>query len=221
MSLLAQFEAISPNLVLGPTLSALPSLEVTLEHQYALDPDQPIAVCWIRCDDPDRLDRTLERDETVAAFELIDERSAQFLYRIRRSDSDVVDAYRQWVTVGGQLLAARARDGRWEIEMRFPDRESFASYHEFLLFEGVSFDLTRLSDGPRTDRAADGERETLTESQREVLSLAYEGGFFEILRETTLSIIADGLGISDQAASERLRRGQSRLIEEHVVSGRP
>lgn len=220
MSLLAEFEAASPDLVLGPTLSAMPSLEVKLEQQFALDPDQPIAVCWIRCDDPDRLERTLDADGTIDGFERIDGETDRLLYRIRRSDSDVVDAYRQWVTVGGELLTGRARGGRWEIEMRFPDRDTFNSYHEFLQAEGVTFELRRLADGPRPPHCEGDGRTTLTESQREALRLAYEYGFFEVPRETELSAIADALEISDQAVSERLRRGQARLIEEHVVPDR-
>ncbi|WP_265108123.1 helix-turn-helix domain-containing protein [Halosolutus halophilus] len=218
MSLLAEFEAVAPDFVLGPTLSAIPSLEVELEDQYALDPDRPLAVCWFRCDDPERLDPTLDGDGTIDEFERIDEGDEWFLYRIRRSDSGVVDAYRQWVAAGGELLAGRARNGRWEIEMRFPDRDTFSSYHAFLKAEGVTVELRRLADGPRPDRHDGDERATLTDSQREALRIAHEHGFFEVPRETELSAIADALGISDQAVSERLRRGQARLIEEHVVS---
>ncbi|MFC4543385.1 helix-turn-helix domain-containing protein [Halosolutus amylolyticus] len=220
MSLLAEFEAVSPALVLGPTLSAMPSLEVSLEHQYALDPDRPFVVCRIRCDDPGRLDRVLADDGTIDEFERVDGGPERFLYRLRRSDSGVVDAYRQWVTVGGELLAGRATNGRWEIEMRFPNRDAFNTYHEFLQSEDVTFELRRLADGPWPDRPGDDGQATLTESQREALRVAYEDGFFEVPRGTGLSAIADALDISEQAVSERLRRGQARLIEEHVVPDR-
>ena len=214
MGLRAEFDATSPDLVLGPTLDAMPSLEVRVERQYALDPAHPIAFCWVRCADLERLERTLAADGTVDAFECVERTAERTLFRIRRSDTDVVPAYRRWVSAGGELLECRGVDGRWEVTMRFPDRESFARYHEFLEGRGVQFDLHRLETGPDVDRAAS---ETLTESQREALVLAFEYGFFEVPRETGLSEIAAAFGISNQAVSERLRRGQARLIEEYVL----
>ncbi|MFC6717358.1 helix-turn-helix domain-containing protein [Natrialbaceae archaeon GCM10025810] len=212
MSILAEFEAAASDLVLGPTLEAVPSLAVEIERQYALDPDRPVAFCWVTCADVDRLERALGHDPTVAGFELLERRGRRRLYRIQRSDSNVIGAYRRWMAVGGELLRCRGSDARWEFEMRFPDRDSFTSYHEFLERRGVALDLCRLSDGGRS-RGAD---DVLTEAQREALVLAYEEGFFDVPRETTLSEIAELLDISDQAVSERLRRGQTRLIDEFV-----
>lgn len=214
MSLLAEFEAASPDLVLGQTLEALPSLTLELERQYALDPDRPIAFCWAKCRDYGRLERAFDEDGTVDAYERLTRADEWALYRIRRSDSGVVPAYRQWVSIGGELLGCRGTDGRWEIEMRFPDREAFTRYHEFLERQNVEFALHRLSASDRTGRIEPPE--TLTESQREALVIAHEHGFFEVPRETTLDSIADSLEISNQAVSERLRRGQARLIEEHL-----
>ncbi|WP_049921332.1 helix-turn-helix domain-containing protein [Halopiger djelfimassiliensis] len=219
MSLLAEFEAASSALVLGPTLAAMPSLEVDLERQYALDPERPIAFCWIQCRDFEQFERTLDRDETIANFERINRRDEserdRVLYRLQQSDSDVVHAYRQWVSVGGQLLDCRGSDGRWEVEMRFPDRDAFSRYQAFLERENVAFELHRIADGSVGDRPTGGE--VLTESQREALVLAYEGGFFEIPRETKLSAVAETLEISTQSVSERLRRGQAQLIEDQLL----
>lgn len=212
MSILAEFEATSPDLVLGPTLEAMPSLDVEIERQYAIDPDRPVVFCWVTCPDVDGLERALRRDPTVDEFDLLERRGRRLLYRIQRSDSNVIGAYRRWVAVGGELLRCRGSDARWEVQMRFPDRESFTTYHEFLERRGVAFDLQRLSDGGNSRRTSD----VLTAAQREAMLLAYEGGFFDVPRETTLSDIAQVLEISDQAVSERLRRGQTRLIAEHV-----
>lgn len=215
MSLLAAFEASSPALLLGPTLEALPSIDVDLERQYALDPERPIAFCRVRCRDRERFDRALADDATIAAFDRIGAADGWELYRLHRSDTDVVGAYRRWVDAGGELLDCRGSDGRWEIEMRFPDRDSFSRYHEFLVDEGVTLELHRLAeDGAYRCCESDS---GLTDAQREALTLAYERGFFEVPRETGLSEIADRLGISNQAVSERLRRGQAQLIDHRLV----
>ncbi|MEY7848624.1 helix-turn-helix domain-containing protein [Natrarchaeobius sp. A-rgal3] len=215
MSLLAEFEAASPSLVLGPTLEALPSLTIELERQYALDPDRPIVFCWTRYHDRDRLERELDADETVDEFDRLVHSGDRALYRMQRSDSGVISAYRRWVAAGGELLECLGSEGRWEVEMRFPDRESFAEYYTFLEGEDVEFELHRLANGEVARRA--GESNPLTESQREAIVLAYERGFFDVPRGTDLATVAEMLGISTQAVSERLRRGQSRLIDEHVL----
>ncbi|ELZ12068.1 Bacterio-opsin activator HTH domain protein [Natrinema thermotolerans DSM 11552] len=215
MSLHVAFEASSPSLVLAPTFDALPSLEVALERQYALDPARPIAFCWTRCRNRKRLERALAADPTVARFDRIASEDDRDLYRLQRSETNVVGAYRQWVAAGGELLECRGADGRWNVEMRFPDRASFGRYHDFLVDEGVSVELRRLAEtDTRSRRAGDP---TLTDRQREALSLAHERGFFEVPRETDLAEIAAQLEISNQAVSERLRRGQARLVESHVV----
>ncbi len=214
MSLLASFEASSPALVLGPTLEALPSADIAIERQYALDPARPIVFCWVRHRDRERVERALATDETVADFERIGGGDGRDCYRLQRSDTDVVEAYRRWVTAGGQLLDCRGSDGRWEVEMRFPDRESFSDYHDFLADEGVALELHRLADG---DDSRHRSESALTDAQREALVLAHERGFFEVPRETGLSEVADQLGISTQAVSERLRRGQAQLIEAQLL----
>ncbi|THE65097.1 bacterio-opsin activator [Salinadaptatus halalkaliphilus] len=215
MSLLAEFEAASPNLVLGPTLEAMPAVTIDLERQYAVDPEQPVAFCWVRCAEPPHFEATLTTDDTVDSFDRVGTTDEWALYRIHRSDSDVVGAYRQWVSVGGELLECRATDGRWAVEMRFPDRDAFTAYHAFLEDEDVEFELHRLADGDQARRVRN--REFLTESQREALVLAHEHGFFDVPRNTTLATIADSLDISNQAVSERLRRGQGRLIDEYLL----
>ncbi len=53
----------------------------------------------------------------------------------------------------------------------------------------------------------------LTTEQREALAVAYRNGYFAVPRETTTAALAEKLGISGQAVSERLRRGYTRLVD--------
>ncbi len=52
----------------------------------------------------------------------------------------------------------------------------------------------------------------LTDRQREVLTAAYESGFFESPRETTGAQLADLLGVSQPTITHHLREGQRRLF---------
>ena len=214
MSLRVAFEAASSDLVLGPTLEAMPGVTVDLERQYAIDPERPVAFCRVYTDTLERFERAVNRDDTIASFERIDRTDETGLYRLCRSDGDVVQAYREWVAAGGELLECRGANGSWTVEMRFPDRSSFGRYHDFLETEGVSLEVRRLAAGNGSPSDDGGAK--LTKSQREALRLAAELGFFDVPRETGLEEIADRLDISTQAVSERLRRGQARLVEEYT-----
>lgn len=56
-------------------------------------------------------------------------------------------------------------------------------------------------------------RVALTEKQKQAFKLAYESGYYSIPRETTLSHVAESLGIKRVAMQERLRR-----VEQHVMT---
>lgn len=63
------------------------------------------------------------------------------------------------------------------------------------------------------DEMADLGNPQITQRQREILRIAYQMGFFEVPRDSTLEDVSDELNISHQAASERIRRAMSQLAE--------
>lgn len=212
MPIVAEYTAASRDLPLGPTLRRLPDVAIDVERQFATDPERPIGFFWATYDDFDAFEETLRDDPTVERFERFGDRRKRALYRIRQSGSGTLDSYRRWVALGAQPLSRRGTEGRWTVRMRFPDRAAFGSYLEYLVDAGVDVHVRRLSE-EFVDTIDDG---PLTDPQREALRLAYERGFYEIPRRTTLGDLASELGVSDQAVSERLRRAQARLIDEYV-----
>lgn len=59
----------------------------------------------------------------------------------------------------------------------------------------------------------------LTQRQNEIISLAYQNGFFNIPRSVSLSEFADDLNISKSALSETLRRIFKKLAKNYLSSG--
>lgn len=53
----------------------------------------------------------------------------------------------------------------------------------------------------------------LTDSQRETLFQAVRDGYFEVPRRTTLGEVGGKLGITQQTASENLRRGTNKVLK--------
>lgn len=135
------------------------------------------------------------------------------LYRLRLTGAASVVTYDTWIDLGAARLEMRYADERWHARMRFPDRDALATFRTFCAENGLDFRLQRLYD---SDPERGPPRDRLTTHQREALRLAHEDGYFGIPRETTLDDIAAELDISNQAASERLRRGCERLIGDRL-----
>lgn len=101
----------------------------------------------------------------------------------------------------------------WHQERWFADRETFLEYWSFWRETADAVSLERLvrvdGEGPSRGRSGD---DGLTDPQREALVTARELGYFDVPRGASLSDVADELGVSPAACSERLRRGQATLV---------
>lgn len=107
------------------------------------------------------------------------------------------------------VLTARRTRSKVTVSLLGPSRRALDDlFHDL---RAADFDvrverlLMRDSDFPNS---------VLTPPQRETLKLAYERGYYEIPRGASLMELAGELGVSDQACSERLRRGVQRLLAE-------
>ena len=56
----------------------------------------------------------------------------------------------------------------------------------------------------------------LTEKQQEAFLLAYEAGYFEIPKATTLSELATKIGIKRVAMQERIQRAIHRIVQDFI-----
>jgi predicted DNA binding protein len=208
VSIIGEYRLSPDRLVLAPTFEAVPEFELELERSFATDPDRPILFAWGR-GALAAFESAAADDATVADLVTLDTVGEKRLYRLTVGDAEVV-LYPRWVELGAERLEAWYADGWWHSRTRFPDRETLTDYRDYLDERGVGFQLKRLYDAQR----ADGDDLALTAEQRETLVLAHQMGYFDIPRGTTTSGLAEELGISNQAISERLRRGYSRLVEQ-------
>lgn len=182
----------SPPLVVRATGASLDSLEAALD-------DAEFLADWVLvvAEDPVREYRLTPRANHWREFERATERPESFR-ELARTES-VVD--RIEVTPDG-----------WRQTRRFADRDAFEAYVDFWQDTG-SFTLHRLSETDAQRNPDDG----LTDAQREALAAAYDLGYFEIPRQTSLGDVADELGVSGPALSERLRRANARVVEQYLA----
>lgn len=82
---------------------------------------------------------------------------------------------------------------------------------EFDVTVDAKRDLERVSPG-HSPFALEGSVPALTRRQRQVFVLAYERGYYELPRETTMTEIADRLEIDRRTAEEHRRRAERKLL---------
>jgi predicted DNA binding protein len=93
--------------------------------------------------------------------------------------------------------------------MMCPNHSSLSEVYECCEDHGISPIVDAIYDF----EGDDGSEHGLTDSQYTSLIKAKEMGYYDVPRGISLSELADELGVSHQALSERLRRGQGRLID--------
>jgi len=129
---------------------------------------------------------------------------------------DTVDqkVYEAAVDLDGLYLNARNTDHGWYVKMNFPDKHAFGTFQSRAEEYGMEIQPTVVRD---RQFFLSEEAFGLTGKQQEVLAEAIKSGYFEVPRRASLSDVSERVGISDQAASERIRRGMKTLAENGVT----
>lgn len=162
----------------------------------------------------DEFDRALDADPTVAEFAVLTKLEERAYYIVTYVTSvDTGGTYHVAIEQDIAYLNVRLQDGEYFVRASVPDRSALATLREYCLENDIPFHLDRIYHADPENAAS----QTLTEPQRTAMELAYERGYFDSPRETTLAAIAEELGISRQAVADRLRRGHKRLIEETII----
>ncbi|UHQ95374.1 helix-turn-helix domain-containing protein [Haloterrigena alkaliphila] len=208
MGLIAEFRLGSLDLPLTDAVAAVPAVTVYIERILVVDPDRPVVLCRVVDDPDDEFRDALTDDPTVAGAVALDDAGGSVLYRIKLRDPPV-PIYRKYVELGTTPLGGIVTVDGWWARARFPDREALAEYRAFCTDRDATFHLERLTRESTADDPPFG----LTREQYEALVAAREAGYFAVPREASTEEVGDRLGISGPSASERIRRGIDRLLE--------
>jgi hypothetical protein len=112
-------------------------------------------------------------------------------------------------------LRARGTADGWRFRLRFPDRAALGECYRDCAERGLDLTVRAVQSSAWSGDGGPGD--ALTPEQREALRVAFEAGYFSVPREATLADVADALGVSDTAVSQRLRRGVERLVDRTVL----
>lgn len=208
MSLEAEFTLESDELLLGRLLTEYPTLTFQLERVVPVG-ERVMPYVWVYGSGIDSFASDLAETPEVAEITELDRLNDSALYRIEW-ESDVERVVAGMAKTGGTIVEAHG-DSAWTFRVRFEDHTDLAAFHRYCTIHDIDSSLRRVYTvaDPRAGESTFG----LTAPQREALVAALESDYFDVPRGVTLTDLSEEVDISEQAMSERLRRGTRKVLE--------
>lgn len=214
MAVIVEFTLDSEDFPFGRATSGDPDVRVQLERVIPLKQAR-IPFVWAAGEDGnlDEFERHLRTSEIVENVEALTRVGDNVLYYVEWYQ-DGETFLNGLAETGGTIMEAHG-DSTWSFTVRFRDHAHLTQFHQFFQNEGFPVyieRITSLDDEPGSEYGFG-----LTPAQRDTLIMAVENGYFAIPRETSLEDIAEEVGISSQAASERIRRGAETVLRKALI----
>jgi predicted DNA binding protein len=210
----AEVTASAADFALTETFAQFGKARVEVERVAAQD-DRIIPFVWVSHENIEAVHQALEGDATTANIEVLTDLDGERLYRMEWVDRIDALVY-VLVEENGTVLSASAENGRWVLRLLFADREALGRTYDHCRDVGLDLSIKRVFDLNEGRQGRFG----LTEKQQDVLEVAFEQGYYSIPRDAAAQDLAEEMGTSHQALSERLRRAHETLVESTVVLGR-
>lgn len=211
-TLVAEFTIEHEDLVLAPTLSAT-SATIEPDGPPTGGPGVTQLFFTARGDDLDAVEGALATDHTVDDVTTLGRFEDHRVYRAL-VDPDAVTVSSVLSDHGVRILDIESAGDAWWLRVQLPDRETLAAFREHCLDRDVTFSVRSLV---QPDDSGVDSRTGLSEHQRETLLAAFAAGYYDVPRAVSQEELAEQLGISPSAISQRLRTAVGRLLEETIV----
>jgi predicted DNA binding protein len=172
--------------------------------------DRALELGEVVADDPTAAAAAIRDHEDTLAYERLHADDERAITRYETTDQRLYE-----FLLGASLppeFPLAVTDGEMEFDLT-ATREQFEQFGAALDASGLQYDLLMA-----VETEADGS--VLTDRQRECLTVAQRRGYFEVPRDCTLADLADDLGVDKSTASETLRRGTARVLEQFLVHRR-
>ena len=212
MSVLLEFTIDADQFRLGRVLSNGGDLHFELERIVPTT-DQVMPFVWVATDgDPDAdlppFEERVRDSDYVRELLALDRLEDGGLYRIEW-EGDGEGLVRGLAVAEATVLEARG-NGRWTFRVRFADHAHLTDFHNVLTDHDVAIHIERTYTLSR--ESARRRDFGLSPEQREALVLALRRGYFATPSETNLDELAEELGVTKQAVSNRIRRGNEKIL---------
>ncbi|WP_226004054.1 bacterio-opsin activator domain-containing protein [Natrinema salinisoli] len=207
----ASFTVPSDEFPLGTVFERLPDVSVELERIIPAQ-DVVIPYFWVRGTRVDDVEDAFSEHPGVKRIQFVDSVEDEHLLRVEWA-VDYDDVLTTLTETQVALISAVGTDEQWTFDIRGDAHSDIADFQSRCQELNISITLTELHALTPVET---GTEAALTDTQQEALVLAYERGYFESPRETTMEEIGDELDITQQAVASRLRRGIKHILGETV-----
>ena len=190
-----------------------PNARVELEPTAGCLDDHTLVNVTTNDCDRNVIESALRTDSAVTDVGCIAERTDGWTYRLQW-DGHARRLMEQLVAEDTTLFTARGKNNQWNLRLLTPDRNTLSEVHETITDLGYNINCLTITsyDG------GDADSSELTDKQQKALIEAYETGYYDIPQETTADELAEQLGISHQALSERLHRASKQMIGDKFIT---
>ncbi|MFC7082538.1 bacterio-opsin activator domain-containing protein [Halorussus caseinilyticus] len=212
MSIIAELSVPVGDFPLGRALTVTPAMEVELERIVPTG-DGALPFFWVWGDDVDAFVSELENDTGIEEVTVLDRVGDGALVRAEwREEHGLIETI---VNSEATLLAVNRHDDVWKFQLRSPDRAAVVALQRYCADHDIDLRLNWIHTLTEVEA---GEQYGLTDDQRRAIVAAFEAGYFDEPRETTLEDLSKEFGISSRAVSKRIRRGLRNLVATTLVT---
>lgn len=183
--------------------------------------DGPVeSVSWADCADGVVEEFATDSSATLSDLDPVYEEHSRQFYRLFRSESTTC-ACECLEDEGYPVVDTTARDGSLFVTFHLSDRDELERTVERVRSAGADVSIERLTGDPRdeSEDLVSIDTSSLTDRQREVLSVAYEMGYFQHPREANVDEVADSLDLSPSTVIQHLTAAQRKLFDELPLEG--
>lgn len=213
MSVIVEFSVPTDSFIFGATLETDEGMEISLE-EIVPTAHGAMPYFWVTGADFETFERNVLDEPHVEAITQLDRVGDSALYRATWTATE--DGLLDGLVESEAVVLEAYSNGAWHFRVRFPDHDLLGQFYNFCTDHDISIHVVRvytLTEASRAGRSFD-----LTPEQREGLLLAVRRGYFAVPRESDLTEIAEELGISQQAASKRVRRGVDKVLTSTLLA---
>lgn len=206
MTLFAEFFVPVTSYPLGERLEDFPDVSVVVER--TVPTDDPTHYVWVAGEDRERFVTALGEDGRLDSLTEIDDTGDRTLLRVEWADLEA-PVFGLLEDAGASVVGVHGTREGWTLQTRFPEEDALTAFYEACGDQSIPVELRQIYE---PNGLTGGDEYGMTGMQVETLVTAFEDGYFEVPRQVTLTDLAEELGISEQAVSERLRRGLASLL---------
>lgn len=213
MAVIAELTIPAEGFDLGRITNVSGGAHIELERVVPVG-DDVMPFFWASDTDFEAFEKAVREENLVKELTALARVGGRVLYHVIWSE--MVANLTEVLTESEATILEAHGNNPWLFRLRFSDHRGLRKFHNKCQEQEIPFRIERIY-------TLDEEQHSklhfdLTPEQQAALVLAVERGYFSVPRGATLTDIADELGISQQAASERVRRGADSVLRRVLFS---